>query len=436
MHRLLLLPLVIICLWFAPAGPATASQAQVTDAATGTGIPGATIVIGNQLITTGATGNFQFQAATGVLFARAPGYRAESVDVTKIPASGAKLSLPPFVPQAVYLSVYGIGSTKLRQAALALVQAGTVNTLVIDIKGDSGLVPYPSAVPLVQQDGARRITTIPDLAALVQMLHQKGIYVIARIVTFKDEPLATYRPDLAVHLSDGTLFRDRQHLAWTDPFQPEVQNYNIAIAVEAAHAGFDEVQFDYLRFPDASQQLKFAGPTNEQQRVAAISGFLAEARRQLLPYNVYLSADFFGYVCWNHNDTGIGQNLNALEANVDYLSPMLYPSGFQFGIPGYTDPINHSYQIVYQSLAQAQLRLNISPKRFRPWLQAFADYAFDHRSFDANEVASQIKATTDFGSDGWMLWNPRNNYDNTGLANATAQAGDMKVAALSSLACY
>jgi hypothetical protein len=91
---------------------------------------------------------------------------------------------------------------------------------------------------------------------------------------------------------------------------------------------------------------------------------------------------------------------------------------------------------VYQSLAQAQLRLNISPKRFRPWLQAFADYAFDHRSFDANEVASQIKATTDFGSDGWMLWNPRNNYDNTGLANATAQAGDMKVAALSSLACY
>ncbi len=436
MLRSFFLPLVIVCLCLALACPAQALQGQVIDGATGAGIAGATVVTGNQLVTADGAGRFQLQAATGVLFARAPGYRAESFVVTELPASDTKLSLPPFVPRAVYLSVYGIGSAKLRQAALALVQEGTVNTLVIDIKGDGGIVPYPSAVPLVQQDGARRITTIPDLAALVQTLHQKGIYVIARIVTFKDEPLATYQPDLAVHLADGTLFRDRENLPWTDPFQPEVQAYNIAIAVEAARAGFDEVQFDYLRFPDASQKLVFAAPITEQARIAAISGFLAQARRQLLPYNVYLAADIFGYVCWNANDTGIGQTLDAVAPNVDYLSPMLYPSGFQFGIPGYSNPVNNPYAIVYMSLAQAQLRLNISPKRFRPWLQAFADYAFDHRKFDASAVAAQIKATTDFGSDGWMLWNPRNDYDNAILATCLTKAARMKAGALSSSACY
>lgn len=436
MRRSVFLPLAIICLCFALACPAQALQGQVMDAATGAGIAGATIIAGGQLITADKAGHFQLQATTGLLFARAPGYRAESFDVTKLPAADARLSLPPFVPHAVYLSVYGIGSTKLRQAALALVQEGTINTLVIDIKGDGGLVPYPSGVPLVQQDGARRITTIPDLTALVQMLHQKGIYVIARIVTFKDKPLATYRPGLAVHMADGTLFHDRENLPWTDPFQPEVQAYNIAIAVEAARAGFDEIQFDYLRFPDASQRLAFAAPVTEQARIAAISGFLAQARERLLPYNVYLAADVFGYVCWNTSDTGIGQTLDAVAQNVDYLSPMLYPSGFQFGIPGYSNPVNNPYAIVYLSLAQAQLRLRVSPKRFRPWLQAFADYAFDYRKFDAGAVAAQIKAATAFGSDGWMLWNPRNDYNNALLTTCLAQAAKMKAGAVSSSVCY
>lgn len=435
MPRPLLLSL-LFCLFLAPAHPAVAFQAQVVDAATGTGIPGATLVLGKQEVAADGAGRFQHQAASGILFARAPGYRAESFNVTTLPAN-AELSLPPFVPHAVYLSVYGIGSTKLRQATLALVQAGTVNTLVIDIKGDSGLVPYPSAVPLAQQDGARRITTIPDLAALVQTLHKKGVYVIARIVTFKDTPLATYRPDLAVHMSNGELFHDRENLLWTDPFQPEVEAYNIAIAVEAARAGVDEIQFDYLRFPDAAQTLKFANSITEQSRITAISGFLAEARRQLLPYNVYLAADVFGYVCWNINDTGIGQTLDAVAPNVDYVSPMLYPSGFQFGIPGYSNPVSNPYAIVYLSLARARLRLNISPKRFRPWLQAFTDYAFDHRRFDASEVAAQVKATTDFGSDGWMLWNPRNDYNNALLATTClTQAAKMKAGAVSSSACY
>jgi hypothetical protein len=273
------------------------------------------------------------------------------------------------------------------------------------------------------------MTSIPDLGALVSMLHSKGIYAIARIVTFKDQKLAGARPDLAVHLASGGIFHDREHLAWTDPFQPEVRAYNIGIAIEAARAGFDEVQFDYMRFPDAAEKLRFAGPTTQAGRVAGITRFLTEARERLLPYNTYLAADIFGYVCWNPNDTGIGQQLEEVAPVVDYLSPMLYPSGFQFGIPGWRNPVQHPYEIVLQSLQSAQRRLKISPKRFRPWLQAFKDYGFDHRAFGAAEVAAQIRAAADFGTDGWMLWNPRNDYSGTGLADG--KPGDkQEIAAL------
>ncbi len=409
-----------------------AQQAQaldgfVRDSVSGAAIADATIVLGNQRTTTNASGHFTLDAQGEKIFARAPGYRAGTFDTAEVPKSDAILRLSPFTPKALYLTVYGIGSKKLREGALALVDAGAVNALVIDIKGDRGLIPYPSALPLANADGARQMTTIPDLAGLIGSLHEKGIYAIARIVTFKDQPLATARPDLAIKLANGALYRDRERLAWTDPFQPAVRAYNIGVAIEAARAGFDEVQFDYVRFPDSPSRLRFAGPANQRGRLDAIAGFLAEARRDLTPYNVYLAVDIFGYVCWNLDDTGIGQRLEEIAPNVDYLSPMLYPSGFQFGIPGYRNPVAHSYEIVRQSLDQAHERLKISPRRFRPWLQAFKDYAFDHRLFDAAEVAAQIRAAKDFGSDGWMLWNPHNVYGGTGLAASTVKG---KIAAL------
>jgi hypothetical protein len=266
--------------------------------------------------------------------------------------------------------------------------------------------------------GAQRVITIPDLPALLQSLHAQGIYAIARIVAFKDDPLATARPELAVKLAGGAIFRDRESLAWTDPSLQQVRDYNVAVAVEAARAGFDEIQFDYLRFPDAPHGIAFARPTTQADRLEAIVGFLAEAHRQLAPFNVYLAADIFGYVCWNPTDTGIGQRLEEIMPLVDYVSPMLYPSGFQFGIPGYPNPVAHPYEIVRLTLEHARVRLGVAPIRFRPWLQAFKDYAFDRRTFDASEVAAQIRAAADAGSDGWMLWNPHNAYGGVGLAEA------------------
>ena len=131
--------------------------------------------------------------------------------------------------------------------------------------------------------------------------------------------------------------------------------------------------------------------------------------------NVFVAADVFGYVSWNLNDTQIGQRLDRLAPCVDYISLMLYPSGFRFGIPGFRNPVEHPYEIVYRSLKKSRERTQIPSVRFRPWLQAFRDYAFDKRHFSGPEINEQIKAAEQFGSDGWMLWNPRNVYTADGL---------------------
>ena len=410
------LHLLLLVAGIAAAAPASAMTIKVVDAATGRPIADATVTLADHQLRTDPTGAVQFDGNADRVMARAPGYRAASLSAPELAKSVGVVRLTPFTPRALYLTVYGVGSKSLREGALALVRSGSVNALVIDLKGDRGIVPYPSAAAAMAGPAARKLTTIPNLPALAADLHRQGVYLIARIVTFKDDPLASARPDLAIRRGDGALFRDREGLAWVDPFRAEVRAYNVSLAVEAARAGFDEIQFDYMRFPDSSARLKLAEPSTVASRTRAIVALLSEARDRLAPYNVFLAADVFGYVCWNRDDTGIGQQLEAVMPQLDYLSPMLYPSGFSWGIPGVRNPVANAYAIVRQSLAEAQSRVKGSPKRFRPWLQAFKDYAFDRRVFDAVEVAEQIRAANDFGSDGWMLWNARNTYNNTGLA--------------------
>ena len=391
----------------------TPENGRVVDSVTGKGISGAIVTAGNETTGTDESGNFMIEAHGAPLMARAPGYRASRT--AELQPSGTVIRLNPFKPKALYLSFFGIGSAALRQPALDLIRkSDQLNALVIDVKNDRGLISFKSDNPLVRQAGAGKITTIPDLPALLNQLHAAGLYAIARIVVFKDEPVASARQDLAVRTRAGGLFRDNENLAWTDPFRREVWNYNIDIAEEAARAGFDEIQFDYLRFPDMAN-LRFSQPSTIQSRTAAISGFLMEARRRLAPYNVYLSVDIFGYVCWNTDDTGIGQRLEDIVPLVDYVSPMLYPSGFTFGIPGYRNPVEHPYEIVRLSLDRALARTHVSRLHFRPWLQAFKDYAFDRRAFDADQMEPQITAADQFDSDGWMIWNPRNVYTDIGL---------------------
>jgi hypothetical protein len=392
-------------------------KGRIFDANSGRGIEGALVTLGDVGVTTDASGKFQIRGAGSQLGVRAYGYQRGRVDLPQANEREQNVRLKPFAPKALYLSFYGIGDHTLRELALNLIDATELNALVIDVKGDRGRIPYKSALPVAAQVGAQDIITIKDMHGLLKLLREKEIYSIARIVVFKDEPLASVKPELAVKRPGGTLWRDREGLAWTDPFRREVWDYNLAIAEEVARYGFDEIQFDYLRFPDA-RGLVFSAPNTEEARIKTISEFLQAARKRLLPYNVFLSADLFGYVCWNLDDTGIGQTLDSLAPYLDYLSPMLYPSGFHAGIPGCSDPVAHPYEIVYRSLVRAKERSGLAPVRFRPWLQVFRDYAFDRREYGAKEIMQQIRAAEDFGSNGWMLWNPRNEYSVDGLRSS------------------
>ncbi len=388
---------------------------RIVDASTGRPIAGAIVTMTGITVRTDGRGAFSLPPEGRTISARAYGYR-RSNQITVFPVTGKSLEirLSPLTPRGVYLSVFGIGSRVLRDSALKLIEETELNTLVIDIKGDRGIVPYKSSVPLASRVGSQKVITVSDMKGLMKTLKEKGVYTIARVVVFKDDLLATARPELAVKAPQGTVWHDREDLAWVDPFGKEVWNYNIDIAVEAAQYGFDEIQFDYVRFPD-TPGLRFSKANTEENRVAAISGFLEEAGKRLAPYNVFVDADIFGYVCWNMNDTKIGQKLENLAGKVDYLCPMLYPSGFQYGIPGYRNPVAHPHEIVYLSLKKAGERTHLSPVRFRPWLQAFRDYAFDGRYFGGRQIREQISAAEKFGSGGWMLWNPHNVYLKRGL---------------------
>ncbi len=390
---------------------------QVLDATTGKPIGDALVTVGNIVSRTDGEGVFHIAGEGATLAIRAVGYHRAALPAEDLAGTATKLRLPPLTVKALYLSVYGIGDRGLRNAALKLLREADLNALVIDLKGDKGLIPCKTTLPLAAETGAHAVTTVRDMPELMQSLRGKGIYLIARIVVFKDTPLALARPGWAIRTRDGKIWRDREGLAWIDPFQKDAWSYTIDIAVEAARLGFDEIQFDYVRFPD-SGGLVFSKPNTEVERVRAISEFLAAARSALVPYNVFLAADIFGYVLWNRDDTAIGQKLEALPDQIDYLSPMLYPTTFQFGIPGHLIPVKDPYAIVFESLQNARRRMGLAPIRFRPWLQAFRDYAFDRRQFGGEQIRNQIRAAEDFGAQGWMLWNPLNRYEADGIVRA------------------
>jgi hypothetical protein len=406
---------------------------SVVDASTGRPIPGAMVTLGGTVAKTDGNGHFAISANGASVLARAYGYGRTQAAADAHGAKNLELKLARVRPHAVYLSFWGVGSASVREPALRLASNTPVNAAVIDIKGDLGFLSYRTAVPLAAKIGAEKIATIPDIHGLIERLHKQGIYTIGRIVTFKDNALCTAHPEFAAR-QNGKLFKDREGLTWCDPFVRQVREYNIALAVDAAKAGFDEIQFDYVRFPDA-KGVTFSQPSTDESRPAAITSFLADARKQLVPYNVFLAADVFGYICWNKGDTGIGQNIENVAGVLDYISPMLYPSGFMYGIPNYRNPITHPYEIVRFSLDRARERTKIDPVRFRPWLQAFADYAFDKRQFGGKEIQAQIQAADSFGADGWLLWNPRNVYSAAaiGLTKGgmeTAQTGATKHAGI------
>jgi len=398
-----------------PAGASKTITGKVVDEATKKPLAGAPVTLGDRMVRTDQDGAFSIEGTGEVLRLRAVGYQRRDVPLAELSQPGPEITLTPQKVKALYLTVWGSASKKIREAALEALERNNMNALVIDIKGDRGFIPFKVDLPLAEEAGAQKTIILKDYPAFIKSLKDKGLYLIARIVVFKDDPLAEAKPQWAVKTKGGGVFRDREKLRWTDGFHKEVWDYNIAIAKIGAELGFDEIQFDYVRFPD-NRGVALAKPSTVESRTKAITGFLEAAYKALIPYNVFVSADVFGYVPWNVNDTDIGQQVKPIAEAVDIVSLMVYPSGYHLGIPKYRNPVQHPYEIVYLTHKKALERTQGSPLQFRPWLQAFRDYAFKGGDFTEDRMRSQIKASDDFGASGYMFWNPRNIYP-TGVFN-------------------
>jgi len=430
----LLLPLTLalfVGLWFHPlaalratSGPPQASSPPeplkqvlgiVVDAATQAPIPRVSVRMGQAETGTNAEGQFMLEPgaqASAPLLIKAPGYERRQVSPVSTPMT---IPLRKQLIKAAYLTYYGVGDKTIRSRVFGLLEKTELNAVVIDVKGDRGLIPYRTQVPMAREVGAMGPVIIKEFDQMLADLKAKGIYTIARIVVFKDNVLANAKPDLAViDTRTGRPWIDNEKLAWVDPSREEVWNYTIAVAKEAAAKGFDEIQFDYVRFPTDGKLgvAQYSKPNTKDIRLASIRGFLDRAHKELAPTGVFLAADLFGYTAFNESDTDIGQRLEDMAPYLDYISPMAYPSGYHLGLPKYRNPVQHPYEVVFETVKKAQERVAWAgySVRVRPWIQDFRDYAFDRRIFGVKEVRAQQKGAEDAGGTGWMLWNPRNDY--------------------------
>jgi hypothetical protein len=373
---------------------------------------------------TDADGHFSIGlvGADHSVLVKLPGYQKRWVALDQ---SKPTVTLSPHTVKAAYLTYYGVADKGIRERVFSLLDRTELNSVVIDVKGDRGLIPYRTTVPAALEAGALGPVIMKDFDQLLAELKGRHVYTIARIVAFKDNILANAHPELAViDTRTGKPWIDNEKLAWVDPTREEVWDYLIAVAKEAALKGFDEIQFDYVRFPTDGKlaAAKYSKPITPQVRIETISGFLAKARKVLGPTGVFIAADVFGYTAFNDNDTDIGQRIEDMAPHLDYFSPMVYPSGYHRGIPGFRNPVSHSYEIVRDCVRLTRKRTEGMPVQVRPWLQDFRDYAFDKRIFGVGEIQAQVRGAEEAGATGWMLWNPRNDYTAAALRPAPVLA--------------
>jgi hypothetical protein len=394
-------------------------EGRVLDAGSGVTLSGASVWADGVRAVTDGEGRFSLALGPGrtpvTAVVKLAGYERK---LMTMPGPDAVVRLRPQVVKAAYLTYYGVADRRIRERVLDLVERTELNAVVIDVKGDRGLIPYRTAVPAALEAGALGPVIIKDFDAQLAALKAQGIYTIARIVAFKDNVLANHRKDLAIiDTRTGRPWTDNEKLAWVDPFRQEVWDYDIAIAKEAAAKGFDEIQFDYVRFPTDGRlsAARYSQPNNSTTRLPTIAAFLAKVQRELGPTGVFISADLFGYTAFNANDTDIGQRIEELAPYLDYICPMVYPSGYHLGIPGYRNPVAHPYEVVRESVRLIRQRSQHTTVQVRPWLQDFRDYAFDRRVFGVREIHAQIRGASEGGGIGWMLWNPRNDYTASAL---------------------
>lgn len=239
---------------------------------------------------------------------------------------------------------------------IALVDRTELNTMVIDVKNDDGRVVYEMDTPMVSEIGSSK-KLVSDMPGLIQKCKEHDIYLIARIVAFKDPFLAENRTDLALHDESGNLFRDSSGLAWVNPYKEEVWKYLLEIAEEAVAIGFDEIQFDYIRFATDSgmKNVDFGPEAEGKSREAVITEFVEYASERLHSQGIPVSADVYGIVIDSELDASlVGQNYYEMSKYLDYISPMVYPSHYGPGNLGLAVPDAQPYETIYRSMSASR----------------------------------------------------------------------------------
>jgi len=339
---------------------------------------------------------------------KAIGYRPQTF--RKNPRGRVVIKLKPIKVKALYLSFWGASNnSKTLQNILDIIEKSEANAIVMDVKNEYGSTSFYTDFEQANSYGAHENRTNRDIKKFMRTMKERGIYTIARIVTFKDELQAVNNPDYAIRSNDEnqSIWRNHDKMAWVDPFDERSHEYAIRIAEEAAKVGFDEINFDYIRFP-AQKNLLLKKPNTQKNRVEAIEKFLAKAKTRLHPYGVFISVDTYGNICWTDDDNGIGQMVSSLAKYADYLAPMLYPSGFACGSFHFDYPAEYPYEVIYRSVKTIQDR--IASNRVRPWLQYFKDYGKYKLPYRKIAIQAQIRASEDVGANGWMMWSPSSKY--------------------------
>lgn len=351
------------------------------------------------------------------------------------------LDLPEFNVKGIYVTGWVAGISSRMENLINLIEETQLNTMVIDVKDDQGYISYPSHVEMAKNLGAsqRKINNVEEF---LERLNEKGIYTIARIPVFKDALLASSRPELALLInngpeniswglgkenfnkSSGQLIYSASSLkqakiekynisrskSWVDPTRTEVWDYNISLGREAIELGFDEVQFDYVRYPalkGKNRAIIYKGITKEK----AINDFIIEANQRFKKFDYPLSIDVFGLSTSAECDLGIGQNFKELSSNIDIISPMVYPSHYSPGIYGLDFPEKDPYKTVYRSMRDAQKKTEDNDVLLRPWIQ---DFSINYK-YSSHEVKEQLKALEKLGIEEWLLWNPSSRYTKDAL---------------------
>jgi hypothetical protein len=344
--------------------------------------------------------------------------KPEDVKVVDVPVSTLPVTHveTPDKVRAVYMSAWVAGGTKFRDPIIKLIDDTELNAVVIDIKDSTGIISFHLPNPELKKYGAME-NRISNIRALTNILHQKNIYVIGRISVFQDPYMTKHKPEWAItKLSDGTVWKDRKGLSFLNPTSKEVHDYIVALSKDSYAEGFDEINYDYIRYPtdgnmkDINYNLK-TGQTRSDNIENFFKYLSTEMKKDT---DIPISADLFGLTTEVKDDMGIGQVWEKALPYFDYLAPMVYPSHYPSGTGGFAKPAEHPYEIIDRALESAVARTKAAGydiKKVRPWLQDFNLGA----TYTKERIRAQMKATYDNGLDSWMLWDPANTYTASAL---------------------